>query len=64
MRFIAGSQLVRRSESELDALLLAFNQALAASKPFSEEWKDAQLSVDNILSERKRRVHAPAPRPF
>ena len=61
MRFIAGSQLIRRSETELDALLLAFNQALARSKPFSEEWKDAQLSVDNILSERKRRANAPAP---
>jgi len=64
MRFIAGSQLVRRSDAELGALLLAFNQALARSKPFTEEWKDAQLSVDNILCERKRRVNAPAPRPL
>ena len=64
MRFVTGSQLVRRSETELDALLLAFNQALARSRPFSEDWKDAQLSVENILSERRRRINAPAPRPF
>ena len=64
MRFVTGSQLVRRSETELDALLLAFNQALARSKPFSEDWKDAQLSVENILSERRRRIAVPAPRPF
>lgn len=56
MRFVAGSQLIRRSETELDALLLVFNQALARSRPFSEEWKDARLSVDNILSERRRRT--------
>jgi hypothetical protein len=61
MRFVAGSQLVRRSETELDALLLAFNQALARSRPFSEEWKDARLSVDNILSERRRRIACPGP---
>jgi len=56
MRFVAGSQLVCRSETELDALLLGFNQALARSRPFSEEWKDARLSADNILSERRRRI--------
>lgn len=64
MRFLTGSELVRRSESELGALFMAFNQALAQTEPFSEEWRDAQLSVENILTERKRRANLPAPRPF
>lgn len=64
MKFVAGSQLIRRSEAELDALFLAFNQTVARTTPFSEEWKDAVLSVDNIISERKRRAGLPAPRPF
>ena len=64
MRFIASSQLAHRSTAELDALLLVFNRALARSKPLSTEWKDARLSVDNILSKRKRRANAPARRPF
>jgi len=64
MRFVAGSQLIRRNETELDALFLAFNMAVARTEPFSKEWKDAMLSVDNIISERKRRASLPAPRPF
>lgn len=64
MRLAAGSQLTRRSKTELDALFLAFNMAVARTKPFSKEWKDATLSVDNIISERKRRAALPAPKPF
>lgn len=64
MRLAAGSQLIRRSETELDALFLAFNMAVARTTPFSAEWKDAMLSVDNIISERKRRAALPAPKPF
>jgi hypothetical protein len=64
MRFLAKSGLGRRSESELGALLAAFNQALARAKPFSEEWNDALLSVENILDERCGRLSRPAPRPF
>lgn len=64
MSFIAGSQLVRRSDAELGALLHVFNAALARTEPFSTEWQDAMLSVNSILKERKRRMIAPAPRPF
>jgi hypothetical protein len=64
MRFIPGSQLIRRSDAELGALFRAFNEALARAEPLSEEWKDAQLSVENILSERRRRLNAPAPQLF
>jgi hypothetical protein len=64
MRFLAKSGLGRRSESELGALLNAFNQALARAKPFSEEWADALLSVENILDERSGRLRRPALRPF
>ena len=61
MGFIAGSQLVRRSDAELGALFKAFNDALARATPYSEDWKDACLSVDSIIAERKRRVNAPQP---
>lgn len=64
MRFLAGSELARRSDTELGALFAAFNQALARATPFSEDWKDARLSVENILAERKRRAHLPAPHSF
>jgi hypothetical protein len=29
-------------------------------KPFTRAWSDAVFSVDNILSERKRRVDGPS----
>lgn len=61
MKMVTGSELVRRSETELSALFHAFNQAVARKKPFTREWTDAVLSVDAVLRERKRRVDAPAP---
>ena len=64
MRFLARSGLGRRSESELSALLAAWNQALARAKPFSAEWHDALYSVENILGERSSRLSRPVPRPF
>jgi hypothetical protein len=64
MKFIAASELVRRSESELGALLAVWNRALARAKPCSEEWKDALLSVDNIIRERTGRLDRPMPRLF
>jgi hypothetical protein len=64
MRFLAKSGLGRRSESELGALLAAWNQALAGAKPLSAEWHDAVLSVENILNERSSRLSRPALRPF
>lgn len=64
MNFVARSGLGRRSEYELGALLAAFNQALARAKPFTEEWYDALLSVENILDERICRASRPVPRLF
>ena len=61
MRFVDQSELARRSEAELDGLLLTFNMALARRTPFSKDWNEARASVDKILTERKRRANAPVP---
>ena len=51
-----------KTDGELSALFHAFYQALAAKKPFTRDWGDAVISVNNILTEQKRRTDAPAPR--
>jgi hypothetical protein len=61
MKMVTGSELVRRSNSELSALFHAFNLAVARTKPFTREWSEAVLSVETVLRERKRRVDHPAP---
>ena len=59
MEFISRFQLIHKTDAELGALLHAFNQAIVRRKPFTRAWSDAVFSVDNILSERKRRVEPP-----
>jgi hypothetical protein len=58
MKMVTGSELVRRSNSELSALCHAFHLAVASTKPFTREWSEAVLSVETVLRERKRRVDA------
>jgi hypothetical protein len=48
MDFVTGFTLRRKTDGELSALFHAFNQALAAKKPFTREWGDAVISVNNI----------------
>lgn len=65
MDFVTGFSLRRKTDGEVSALFQAFNQALARKKPFTREWANAVISVNNILTEQKRRVDARAPRlPF
>jgi hypothetical protein len=59
MEFISRFQLAHKTDAKLGALLHAFNQAIARRKPFTREWSNLVFSVDNILSERKRRVEPP-----
>jgi hypothetical protein len=62
MDFVTGFTLRRKTDGELSALFHAFNQALAVKKPFTREWGDAVISVNNILTEQTRRTDAPVPR--
>ena len=62
MDFVTGFSLMCKTDGELSALFHAFNQVVARKKPFTREWGDAVISVNNILTEQNGRVDAPAPK--
>lgn len=64
MTILTATELARRSEKELGALVLVFNMALAREKPFTRKWRDARAVVDAVLRERRRRIGQPVPPRF
>lgn len=62
MQIITAYELMRRDDTELGALFRSFNLAMARTKPFTQEWRDAVCSVESILRERSRRADLPRPR--
>jgi hypothetical protein len=55
MDFVTEYSLKWKTDGELGAMWLVFNDAVAAEKPFTREWTEGVISIDNIVAEQKRR---------
>ena len=61
MRLITDSELARRSDAELAVLFQKVAEALAATKPGTQERRNVVASLQNIGRERARRHRQPRP---
>lgn len=64
MRRFTPSEIVSRSDSELNALTGHFLKALERAEPLSPEWTFYKFAIDSAQAERRRRLNRTVPRFF